>query len=205
MLVALCIVVFIIQIVVPGVTDAFVLQSTDVLARPWILVSSIFLHASLEHLMYNMLALALFGIILERLIGSKKFIVIFFIAGIVASIASALFYSAALGASGAIFGVLGCLAAIRPKMVVWVYSVPMPMFIATGLWLIIDLFGVFYPSGTANVAHIAGLVFGVAVGLYMRKQYPSEKRVKEKLVREEEIDDWENQYMTPSKTYKIFC
>jgi hypothetical protein len=182
---------------VPGFTDAFLLQSSEVLARPWILVTSIFLHGSIEHLLYNMIALVIFGMILEKTIGSKKFVILFFISGIIASIGSSFFYEAALGASGAIFGLLGALAVLRPRMTIWVYSVPMPMFVAAGLWLIIDLMGILYPSGVANVAHIAGLLFGAIIGFTMRKQYPEEARKwkKEKAVSEEEIDQWEDQYM----------
>jgi uncharacterized protein len=193
----ICVAVFFVQIAIPVVTDIFVLQSSDVLVRPWILVTSIFLHGGIEHLLYNMIALVVFGMILESIIGSKKFVTIFFVTGIIASICSSFFYNAALGASGAIFGLLGTLAVLRPRMTVWVYSVPMPMFVAAGAWLVIDLLGVLYPSGTANVAHIAGLLFGAAVGFYMRKQYPGEQRKwkKEKVLSDDEINNWEDRYM----------
>lgn len=193
----ICVAVFFAQIAFPVVTDVFVLQSSDVLVRPWILVTSIFLHGGIEHLLYNMIALVIFGMILESIIGSKKFVAIFFVTGIIASIGSSFFYNAALGASGAIFGLLGTLAVLRPRMTVWVYSVPMPMFFAAGVWLVIDLLGVFYPSGTANVAHIAGLIFGAAIGYYMRKQYPEAQRrwKKEKVLSDDEINNWEEHYM----------
>jgi membrane associated rhomboid family serine protease len=189
--------IFIAQLTVPAFTGYFVLISKDAMARSWILVTSIFLHGSTEHLLYNMLALALFGTILERIIGSKKFLFVFFFTGIAASIASTFFYDASLGASGAIFGLLGCLAVLRPKMQIWVMGVPMPMFVAVIVWLIIDLAGVFYPTNVANAAHVAGLIVGLIIGFVWRKKFYEyvQKRIKPKVVEEKELDSWENEWM----------
>lgn len=194
---ALCILVFIIQVAVSGFTDIFVLRSADALARPWILVTSIFLHGSVSHLLYNMLALAIFGLILEGTIGTRKFLIVFFITGIIASIGSSLFYPSSLGASGAIFGLLGTLAVLRPKMTIWVMGVPMPMFVAVIVWLLIDLGGIFYPTNIANAAHIAGLFAGFAMGYYWKSRYPYEtsKQKNPKAVEEHEIDQWEDEWM----------
>ncbi len=187
--------IFVVQNIIPGFTDTFVLDSSRVSSEPYLLVTSIFLHGSAEHLLSNLFALGLFGSILESIIGIRKFFLIFFSTGIIASIAAALFYASSLGASGAIFGVLGVLTALRPKMMVWTYGVPMPMFIAAGFWLILDLAGVFYPSSIANTAHIAGLISGVVVGLAIRKQYSQGISRKEKILAKEELDKWEKEYM----------
>ena len=192
MLCAVCVIVFIIQNSVQGFTESLLLTK-DVLSRPWILVTSIFLHGSMSHLLGNIFALGLFGSILERIVGWRKFVAVFFAAGIVSGLASAFFYDAALGASGAIFGALGMLAALRPKMMVWTYGVPMPMFIAAGFWLVLDIAGTFYPTSVANIAHIVGLAFGIAVGLIFR-QSADEKRSKP--LTDEEVDKWEDQWMT---------
>jgi len=194
----LCVLIFIIQVITyPDFNNLFRLEQAGAMTRPWILVTSIFLHGDISHLMYNMLALALFGFILERIIGSKKFLTVFFVTGIIASIGSAFFYSASLGASGAIFGILGCLAVLRPKMPIWVMGVPMPMFIAVIVWLLIDLAGVFFPTNVANMAHIAGLFAGLAIGYYWKSRYPYHEtgRKKPKVVEEHEIDHWEKEYM----------
>lgn len=195
-LVAICVVVFILQLSIPSITNEFALISSDVLSRPWILITSIFLHGSLDHIFFNMFALAIFGMILERIIGSRKFMLIFFITGIIASIGSVFFYDAALGASGAIMGIAGCLAMIRPKMMVYIYGIaPMPMVLAVGLWALIDLVGFFSPvsTGIANIAHLTGLFSGIAFGLTWRKNFPVQKPGK--LVSEREIDRWEEEYM----------
>jgi hypothetical protein len=190
-----CVAVFVLQLSYEGFTDAFVLLSSDVFSRPWILLTSVFLHGGLEHLVYNMFALVMFGLILEKLIGSRRFLIVFFLSGLFSGSVSSLFYRASLGASGAIFGIIGVLAVLRPKMVVWVYSVPMPMFLAAGIWAAIDLFGLFYPSQVASAAHLAGLVLGLMLGLYWRRTFKEEKHEKEESVNDYEIDQWEEEWM----------
>src|SRR3989344_660485 len=170
-LAAITVVVFVLQIIFPAITDNFSLVSTEVFSRPWIILTSIFLHGGIEHLLYNMFALFLFGLILEEIIGGKKLLILYFSAGLLASIATIPFYQASLGASGAIFGILGALAILRPRMVVWVSFVPMPMFIAILVWAAIDLFGIFFPSNIANAAHLAGLFLGVLYGLFLRGDF----------------------------------
>ncbi|MCD6477926.1 MAG: rhomboid family intramembrane serine protease [Candidatus Aenigmarchaeota archaeon] len=184
-LVIICTIIFTLQIIFPQITDQFALYSNRVLYEPWLLVTSIFLHGSFEHLFFNMFALALFGIILESIIGSRNFLIAFFVSGIIASIGAAFFYPASLGASGAIYGIIGALTAIRPKMTVWVLGVPMPMFVAAVLWALIDLVGMFEPSGIANAAHLFGLASGVVVGVFFRRKFP-ERRIKEEPLSPEE-------------------
>ena len=196
-LLGICVIGFILQMIFPWVTDSFSLVSEDVFVRPWILISSIFLHGDLLHLMYNMFALGLFGFILEKIIGSKNFLILFFSAGLIAGIGSVPFYEAALGASGAIFGVLGCLAILRPKMRVYISFVPMPMIIAALVWIGGDLLGMFVPSNVANAAHLFGMGIGIIFGLILRKEY-GEKLFRKKegpIISEREFQDWEDKYL----------
>ena len=195
-LLGICVILFTLQNIFP-ITESLALVSKDVLARPWILITSIFLHGSFNHLFYNMFALGLFGFILEKIIGSKKFITLFFSAGIIASLGAVPFYEAALGASGAIFGILGCLAVLRPKMRVYVGYVPMPMIVAAIVWAAGDLLGMFIPSGTANAAHLFGLAFGIMAGLYLRKKYGKELFEKRNLpnISEKQFKEWEDNWM----------
>ena len=185
-LVGVCTVVFIFQIIFPQITDQFALYNFRVFSEPWLLVTSIFLHGGFQHLFFNMFALGLFGLILENIIGSRNFLLVFFSSGIVASIGAAMFYPASLGASGAIYGILGTLAVLRPKMSVWVFGVPMPMFVAAILWALIDIVGMFAPSGIANAAHIFGLGFGVITGLLLRKKFKEKKLMEKPLSPDEE-------------------
>ena len=195
MLAVICVSVFLLQLSFSFVTEDFVLISSDVLSRPWILVTSIFLHGGAEHLVYNMFALGLFGLILESIIGSRRLLIIFFITGIIASIGSVFFYDASLGASGAIMGIIGTLAILRPKMVMYTPFGLMPMIVAAGLWALIDLAGMFYPSQTANAAHLFGLGAGVVIGLVLREKFSARTKKREKILTERDVDKWEDEYM----------
>lgn len=197
-LVAVCVIVFILQNVYQDLTDQFSLDSSQFLSRPWTIVTYIFLHGSFEHLFYNMIALGLFGSILERIIGSKKFLLTFFISGIIAGIGSLIFYTSSIGASGAIYGILGAIAVLRPRMTVYVSFVPLPMAIAVILWASGDLLGLFSTSDLiGHAAHLSGLIFGLIYGLKLRKDY-KEIVVKEKKeeIGDDEFREWEENYMS---------
>ena len=71
-LAGICIAAFIAQRAIPGFTEQFVLVSAEVVGRPWTLITAIFLHGDLQHLLFNMFALVLFGMILESIVGRKK-------------------------------------------------------------------------------------------------------------------------------------
>lgn len=187
--------IFIIQLVFKNFTNLFVLNSSLVFIRPWTLITSIFLHGSLAHLMLNGFALALFGSILENIIGSKKFLFLFFISGIFANIPSIIFYNSSLGASGAIFGIMGCLVVLRPKMTIWMNFMPVPMWLAAIIWALQDVFGIFVPSynpGIANFAHLGGLFFGLIYGFYIRPKDKNKGLNVSSELTEEEINEWEN-------------
>ncbi len=195
----LCFIIFIIfllQVFIESFTDYFILDTRLVLLKFYTLVTAIFLHSGLPHLMYNLFGLALFGSILEHVIGSKRFLILFFVAGLVASLISTPFYTRVLGASGAIFGVLGMLGILRPKMTVWVYSMPMPMILALFVWGAGDVLGIFAPTGTANIAHLAGLGVGIIAGLFYRKQFKLPKKKKEGIyIDEEKVKEWEKKFL----------
>ncbi|MEK6848439.1 MAG: rhomboid family intramembrane serine protease [Nanoarchaeota archaeon] len=196
-LVLACIGVFILQLVFLPFTEIFLLKADVAAFQPWRFVTSIFLHGSFIHLLLNVFALAFFGLILEKTIGSKPFIILFFISGVLASITAGFFYQKSLGASGAIFGIIGMLAVLRPMMTVWAFSLPMPLFVASILWAIADVLGVFFPSGTANMAHLSGLIVGVGAGLWFRtKQTYGENRYTTKIaVPEHVLRKWEALYL----------
>jgi membrane associated rhomboid family serine protease len=196
-LAAVCVLVFMLQVAIEPLTDGLALVSADVLSHPWTLVTSMFAHAGVNHLISNMFALIFFGMILERVIGGRKFLIIYFVAGLIGSLATLPLYEASLGASGAIFGILGALAALRPRMVVYVSYVPMPMVVASFVWAGMDLVGLFVPSGIANAAHLAGLGIGLLAGLYLRKEYGERTvpRSKAPNIPEEKMRSWENKWL----------
>ncbi len=194
------IIIFAIQVLINDFTDAFILNENSYF-QTWRFLSAIFLHGSLGHLLYNLFALALFGSILEKIIGGFKFLIVFLISGIAANVVAFNFYPLSLGASGAIFGVIGALISIRPMMMVWAFSLPMPIFLAGILWGIGDLIGAYgFITGnpidsTGNIAHLSGMFFGIIIGLLLRKKY-SERRGKKKIfgISESYMRNWEDRH-----------
>lgn len=158
----------------------------------WTLLTSAFVHLNPTHLFVNMLSLFFIGNLVEQIIGRKRFVWFYLLAGVVASIVFvALAYAApyvlygpqifgsvtesAVGASGAIFGLAALLTVLLPKLRVLVFFViPMYLWIAMivllfGLWILSAVGGL--PIG--NTAHFGGLLLGLAYGFYLRSKYPS--------------------------------
>ncbi len=193
---AIIIVVFLFQLFVKGFTDLLILDETSFI-QPWRFFTAIFLHGDAGHLLYNLFALALFGSILEKLVDGRKFLLIFFFTGIIANLISINFYSSSLGASGAIFGVIGALIVIRPSLPIWAFGIPMPIFLAGILWGAGDLLGaVAYFAGnpinnTGNIAHLSGMLFGLLMGLFFRQKEVKENRITYRF-NENQIRRWED-------------
>lgn len=193
------ILVFILQMLIPGFTEFFLLDSSKLL-EVWRFLTSIFLHAGVTHILYNGFALLLFGSILERLIGERKFLIVFFSTGVLANIVSVWFYPSSLGASGAIFGVIGALIVVRPLMTVWAFGLPMPIFVAGILWVAGDVLGavgflVGNPiNNTGNIAHLSGIFIGFIFGFFYRKR---KERGRENTLRfaEGSVRNWEDSWM----------
>jgi membrane associated rhomboid family serine protease len=177
----------------------FTLVSSLVLVEPWRVLTHLFMHADLSHLYFNLFALAVFGSIFEKKVGSRVFLTVFFLGGLAASVADVIFYPSTLGASGAIFAVLGALAIYRPKTVVWAIGVPMYVIIAFFIWISLDLLGMFQPDGIAHASHLAGMAYGGAYGFYLRKIRPQDKAEPEKkaegLPSEKDLEAWESEWM----------
>jgi membrane associated rhomboid family serine protease len=163
---------FVLQLAFPPITDAFVFNPETFPSQPWTAVTSMFLHGGVAHLFLNGLALFMFGPLLESIIGGRRFLLLYFASGIAGSLFYYLFIVLgisppipALGASGAIFGVLGMLAVLRPNMMIYVSFIPMPMYAAAAVWFLMEFFGAFNTgSGIASSAHLGGLVLGLAYG-----------------------------------------
>ena len=189
--------IFLLQNLFPTQTNKFVLKSSEVLYQPWTLITYVFMHGSFSHLYSNMFALALFGSILEKVIGEKNFLKVFLLTGIFSGFFGIFFYNSLIGASGSIFGIMGVLAILRPKLIVWVLGAPMPMAIAIIVYAALDLGGIFYPTNVANIGHLSALSLGISIGLAWRKKYEIKEPKKEKRIEisEAEIREWEKKYM----------
>jgi uncharacterized protein len=193
------IIIFLLQSVVSGFTEMFVLEQARSL-EIWRFVSSIFLHGDLGHIAYNLFALLLFGSILEKLIGSRRFLIVFFATGVLANLISINFYNSSLGASGAIFGVIGALIFVRPGLIVWAFGMPMPIFVAGILWGLGDLIGAVSflggnpLSNTGNIAHLSGMLFGLIFGALFKGGRVRKKNPKI-IINERSVRNWEDNYL----------
>ncbi len=139
----------------------------------WQPVTYMFLHGGLGHILFNMLALWMFGVELERMWGTRFFLKYYAICGVGAAattmIASAipgfhpqLYFATTIGASGAIYGVLLAYGLYFPNRPIYIYAIfPVPakwLVIITGaISLLMSLGG---GGGVAHTAHLGGLVVG---------------------------------------------
>jgi rhomboid protease GluP len=132
----------------------------------WRFVTPIFLHANILHVGLNMLNLIVLGIFIERLFGHVRFLLIYLVTGVISVIAS--FYLApqeiSVGASGAIFGVVGAYSifVLAHRRALRYAGIP------ALLWLLIVIgvnlsIGFFVPD-VDNYAHIGGLLSGCILG-----------------------------------------
>ncbi len=185
-LIGINVVVFILQTLLgTWFTETFKIVAGDIFSRPWIMFTAMFLHGSSTHLLFNMYALFLFGNLIERRIGSKRFLIVYLISGVFASFAFSIFnltitgmpQASAVGASGAIMAVLGLVIMLLPDLkVLFFFVIPMDMRTAGIIFALIDLFGlVTGGTGIAHIAHLAGLACGVGYGYFLIKKRDSFK------------------------------
>lgn len=164
-------VIYLATILVPGLFGLLGLRPLLVPSRPWTLVTSMFVHQGIGHIFGNMVTLYFFGGFLSRLVGDRRFLVIYLLGGIVGGIFYLFLaqpFSIAVGASGAIFAVGGVLAVMRPKLRVFIFPIPIPL----PLWVAV-IGGFFILSFFPNVAwqaHLGGLLFGLIAGYFLQKR-----------------------------------
>lgn len=172
-LILLMTVIFLLEFVLP-LEDLGDFVPENAFSMPWTFVTSIFLHADFLHIFFNMFALLIFGTYLERIVDVKTYLMIFFIAGIIGNIGYMITApdssTPGLGASGAIYGIMGTLAVLRPTAIVYTGYVPMPMILAAFLWAVTEFFGLFAPGDIAHGAHLGGLFFGLLCGVFIRSR-----------------------------------
>jgi membrane associated rhomboid family serine protease len=169
-LIGICILLFILQNIFPALTSLFILNSASILSKPWTLVTYMFLHANILHIFFNMLMLFFFGPKLERQIGSPRFLGLYLVSGVLAGLAQALFFGGnVLGASAAIFGVMGALAMLMPDLRIYLYFVPMKIIYAVLLFAFLDIILIQSGDQVAHLAHLIGLAAGLLYGYLLRK------------------------------------
>lgn len=158
-LIALNFIVFMITWPRPRWLMELALVPATVLREPWTLVTYMFLHAGIAHLLFNMLTLFFFGPRVEARMGSRNFLRLYFASGLGGAVLSLLLAPSApvVGASGAIFGVLLAFASYWPneRIYLWfVLPIKARWFVA-GLAVISIYFGA--SGGVPTIAHFAHL------------------------------------------------
>jgi len=164
--------------------------------RWWQVITHMFMHGGFWHIFFNMYTLFIFGTVLERAIGSRKFLVFYFITGLGAvalhtgveylqalSYASsgntaalqALYMTPTVGASGAIYGVLIGYAMMYPDSILTLIFPPVSLkakwfvLIFAGIELLTGVTGT--ADGVAHFAHLGGMLIGWLLMLYWKKSH----------------------------------
>jgi membrane associated rhomboid family serine protease len=155
--------------------------------EPWQLITYGFLHGSLMHIGFNMLALWMFGGQIEELLEARPFALYYFVCMVGAAIAQLLVahywtggYYPTLGASGAIFGLLLAYGLMYPHARIMLLFPPIPM----PAWLFVIGYGVLElilgvtgtQAGVAHFAHLGGMAVGFVLLQYWRGKLPIRPR-----------------------------
>lgn len=145
------------------------------LFEPYQLVTHMFAHGGFFHILFNMYALWLFGSSLERMWGPKKFLIFYLVCGLAAGVTEMYLVPVgiAIGASGAIMGLLGAFAYTFPNIQFYILPIPFPIkakYLAI-IYAAFDLFGQFsgFGGNVAHFAHLGGLAMGLILCIIWKK------------------------------------
>lgn len=175
-IIAVCVIVYILQLL-PGstVTQDLLYYPPFTPTEPWRMVTALFVHSpsSFLHILLNMVSLYLFGPIVERLLGRVRYLALYVISGFGGSVAVLLIApgTPVVGASGAIFGLLGAFFVIVRRLGGNSTQI---------LIVIVINLGIGFLPGTniAWQAHLGGLVTGAAIALvYLLTRRTSQRRI----------------------------
>ncbi len=163
-LIAANVVIYFLTSASPGLMNTLMLVPALIVSAPWTVVTYMFLHANLWHLLFNMLGLLFFGPRLEAELGGRDFLLLYFISGVAGALLSFITpYVAIVGASGAVFGVLLGFARYWPREQIMIWGI-IPV---EARWLVIimtvlSLIGGFGGGGdVAHFAHLGGFAGGL--------------------------------------------
>jgi len=157
----------------------------------WTFLTSMFMHAGFFHLFVNMFSMLFLGNLVEKIIGKKRFISFYLLSGLFAGILFvlvSLFFPSenvyAVGASGAIFGLIGLLMVLTPNLPVYMMFIPIPIkmkYAAPAMLLILWLISILGDVPVGNTAHLGGFILGLIYGFYLKKKYKNKTKYLSKL------------------------
>jgi len=154
----------------------------------WTFLTSMFMHGGFFHLFANMLSLLFIGSLVEKILGRKRYFWFYTIAGLFAGLlfvgASFIFHADfdtfAVGASGAIFGLIGLLMLLTPNLPVYVMFIPIPIkmkYAAPGILILLWLISLTGGISIGNTAHLGGLIIGLIYGFYLKHKFPNKTKI----------------------------
>jgi membrane associated rhomboid family serine protease len=176
-LIGLNVIVFVLELLFGSVfIKNFSLISANALTGSyWQFLTYMFLHADTRHIAFNMFALLIFGVPVERHIGERKYILLYLFSGVASSFFHIFLTGVSnipmLGASGAVFGVLTAYGVLFPRR--WVFippGLPLPSILAVAVFAVMQFFlGIFnLEEGVANFGHLGGIVAGLIFMLILK-------------------------------------
>lgn len=163
-LVVLNIIMFALTMTIPKLANMFILDPIAVRnGEVYRLLTSTFMHASILHLVFNMYALSIIGKQVETFLGKPKFLLVYLFSGLTGSLLScAITNSYSLGASGAIFGLMGSLLYFGYHYRLYLGSVLLGQIVPV---IVINLVIGYITPSIDNAAHIGGLVGGLFISM----------------------------------------
>ncbi len=139
--------------------------------EPWRWITSLFLHVNASHIFFNMLGLYFFGKDLEENIETKWYLTIYFFSGIMGNFVF-MFTSSnpVVGASGAMFGIMGAAMLLNPTKRTHLYIFPLPVGIIAIMFVIFESMVVYFKpeefANIANISHVAGILTGACFAFF---------------------------------------
>ena len=135
------------------------------------IISHMFAHADVWHLVFNMIMLYFLGIMVEMRYGGWRYALLFLVSGVFAALAQSAFNPGGLllGASGALAGVLAAFVRHYPHVKLYIWGIlPIPAWLAAVLWMAYNIIGAQQGgAGIAFVAHLAGFIAGAVISVLM--------------------------------------
>ena len=145
--------------------------------RYYTIFTSLFLHANIVHIFYNMLFLFFLGPSVEKKTGGLKFCFVYLFGGMFGNLATFIpfFYKPGIpgvGASGAISAIVGLGTFLCPgKLVISQFLIPMPFVVVGAFYFLSNAMSLFIPSNIGYYVHMASMIFGSFFGLIWSKNW----------------------------------
>ena len=154
----------------------------------WTFLTSMFMHAGFFHIFANMFSLFFIGSLVQKILGQRRYLYFYLICGLLAGIffvLSGFFFqdnlnTYAVGASGALFGLVGFLVIITPNLPVFIMFIPIPIkmkYAGPGILIVLWLISKMGNVPIGNMAPLGGLICGLVYGIYLTRKYRNKTRM----------------------------